>query len=108
MRLVVTEGTGRSLAGARWPLAGKSGTAQVPLDNGWGENEWFIGFGPADHPLVAAAVLVRKSRADEGHLAVRLFGDVMDAAARMYDGSMVNGSMVNGSTGSTVPSGKWR
>jgi cell division protein FtsI/penicillin-binding protein 2 len=108
MRLVVTEGTGRSLAGARWPLAGKSGTAQVPLDNGWGENEWFIGFGPADHPLVAAAVLVRKSRADEGHLAVRLFGDVMDAAARMYDGGMVNGSMVNGSTGSTVPSGKWR
>ena len=86
MRLAVEQGTGRELAGARWQLAGKSGTAQVPLPGGWGENEWFVGFGPADRPAVAAAVLVRKSRADGGHLATRLFGEVMDAAAGLYGG----------------------
>ncbi len=43
MRQVVTAGTGRSLAGAVVPIAGKTGTAQI---NGAASHSWFIGFAP--------------------------------------------------------------
>lgn len=43
MRQVVTAGTGRALAGAVVPVAGKTGTAQV---DGAASHSWFIGFAP--------------------------------------------------------------
>jgi cell division protein FtsW (lipid II flippase)/cell division protein FtsI/penicillin-binding protein 2 len=43
MREVVTAGTGRALAGAVVPIAGKTGTAQV---DGAASHSWFIGFAP--------------------------------------------------------------
>lgn len=82
----VERGTGASLAGRRWKLAGKSGTALTPAaSGGWSENEWFVGYGPVRRPQYAAAVLVQKDSEDAGHTAVRLFGDIMDMLAREHE-----------------------
>jgi cell division protein FtsW (lipid II flippase) len=43
MREVVTGGTGRALAGAVVPVAGKTGTAQI---DGAASHSWFIGYAP--------------------------------------------------------------
>ncbi|GAB2672320.1 peptidoglycan D,D-transpeptidase FtsI family protein [Paenibacillus thermoaerophilus] len=88
MRDVVLEGTGQALQRARWPLAGKSGTAVEPsartADGRAGEqleHHWFIGYGPADRPRYAVAVLAADVKAGSGHRAVPLFGRVMDGLA---------------------------
>ncbi|MFD1773317.1 peptidoglycan D,D-transpeptidase FtsI family protein [Paenibacillus rhizophilus] len=81
MRRVVTEGTGRSLRGARWALAGKSGTAQTLVKGAPRNNQWFIGFGPAEQPEYAVAVLVKNAAPGSPHTATRLFGEVMDLLA---------------------------
>ncbi|KAA9005371.1 penicillin-binding protein 2 [Paenibacillus spiritus] len=81
MRAVVTEGTGRSLRGAAWPLAGKSGTAQTTVKGAPRNNQWFVGYGPADRPKYAAAVLVQNVAPDSPPAAAPLFGRIMDFLA---------------------------
>ncbi|AKG37604.1 hypothetical protein VK70_04735 [Paenibacillus durus ATCC 35681] len=81
MRRVVTEGTGQSLRGARWALAGKSGTAQTMVKGALRNHQWFIGFGPAELPKYAVAVLVKNAAPDSPHTATRLFGEVMNLLA---------------------------
>ncbi|MBK1721498.1 peptidoglycan D,D-transpeptidase FtsI family protein [Thiocystis violacea] len=57
MRRVVTEGTARSINDPRLTIAGKTGTAQ----NAHGDpHSWFVGFAPADRPMLAVAVLVEQ------------------------------------------------
>ena len=79
MRAVVTEGTARrALAGAGWPLAGKSGTAE--LAGKWqGRNDhWFVGFGPANAaPRYAIAVLIQAQPGGLRNRAAAVFGDMM-------------------------------
>jgi penicillin-binding protein A len=59
------------------PTAGKSGTAEL---GGSGEpHSWFIGFAPADHPVVAIAVLVERGGRG-GERAAPLGGDMMELA----------------------------
>ena len=43
MRDVVVDGTGRSLRSHAWPIAGKTGTAEV---SGRPSHGWFVGFAP--------------------------------------------------------------
>lgn len=79
MQDTVEEGTGRSLRSASWHLAGKSGTAQT----GQGRNhQWFVGYGPVEHPKYAVAVLVKNRPENVSNQATRLFGQVMDLLAR--------------------------
>ncbi|WP_036722111.1 penicillin-binding transpeptidase domain-containing protein, partial [Paenibacillus forsythiae] len=81
MRRVVTDGTGRPLRDSRWALAGKSGTAETLVKGAPRSNQWFIGFGPAEQPRYAAAVLVKNAAPGSSHTATRLFGEVMDLLA---------------------------
>ncbi|WP_059044661.1 peptidoglycan D,D-transpeptidase FtsI family protein [Paenibacillus rubinfantis] len=81
MRLVVTDGTGRTLQQAKWPLAGKSGTAEVLKNNEQRNNQWFIGYGPVDRPQYAVAVLVQNRPKGSKHLAAELFRRTMDVLA---------------------------
>ncbi|MCL6602588.1 MAG: penicillin-binding protein 2 [Paenibacillus sp.] len=81
MRKVVTEGTGRSLQNAKWPLAGKSGTAQTLVKGLPRNNQWFIGYGPFDHPQYAVAVVVHNVAPGSHHTATKLFGQVMNLLA---------------------------
>jgi peptidoglycan glycosyltransferase len=82
MEAVVEHGTGTraQISGVR--VAGKTGTAQ----HGEGEapHAWFIGFAPADNPVVAVAVLVEDggssgSEATGGKVAAPIARSVMEA-----------------------------
>ncbi|MDF2925025.1 MAG: penicillin-binding protein [Paenibacillaceae bacterium] len=81
MKDVVEDGTGTALKGARWQLAGKSGTAQVPEGGTDLYNQWFVGYGPVEAPRYAVAVASLRQKAS-GPEAVRLFGQVMDLLAK--------------------------
>jgi len=81
MRLVVTDGTGRALQQAKWPLAGKSGTAEVIRNHQQLNNQWFIGYGPVEQPKYAVAVLVQNQTEGSKHLAAELFRRTMDILA---------------------------
>ncbi|MGF7045960.1 cell division protein FtsI/penicillin-binding protein 2 [Paenibacillus sp. DS2015] len=84
MKLVVTEGTGKSLAAtSRWSLAGKSGTAQVVWKGHPRNNQWFIGYGPTNKPKYAVAVLFRNVPTDTKNQATALFGQVMGSLSSL-------------------------
>lgn len=78
MRLVVTEGTGTRLQSTRWPVAGKSGTAQTLVKGEPRNNQWFIGYGSVDHPRYAVSVAVENVAPGSPHTATKLFGQVLD------------------------------
>jgi penicillin-binding protein 4B len=82
MRAVVTQGTATSVATAKWPLAGKTGTAQVGVDKSR-YHRWMIGFGPAEHPRYSVAVLIRSVPDAEDPRAKRIFKSVMDELAQL-------------------------
>ncbi|UQZ82532.1 Penicillin-binding protein 4B [Paenibacillus konkukensis] len=82
MEEVVDHGTGSGLQSAHWKVAGKSGTAQVRDKQGRDKvNQWFIGYGPAEMPRYAVAVLVQNATPDEKSISVPLFRQVMDVLA---------------------------
>ncbi|MBF0281586.1 MAG: penicillin-binding protein 2 [Zetaproteobacteria bacterium] len=73
MRSVVTQRHGtahRVLEGAKWDIAGKTGTAQVVamerdkskqdtvVERHLKDHAWFMGYAPFDHPQIAFAILV--------------------------------------------------
>lgn len=74
---VVEEGTGRALADMRWPVAGKSGTAQVGAHKEK-EHHWFVGYVPADEPRYIIAAAVYNQQPGSSHQGVRLFRGVVE------------------------------
>jgi cell division protein FtsI/penicillin-binding protein 2 len=76
MREVVTVGTGRSLAGHRVPIAGKTGTAEV---NNAASHSWFVGFAPYGSARIAFAVILENAGYG-GRVAAPLAGDIVTAA----------------------------
>lgn len=82
MEKVVAHGTGTSLRGKSWHLAGKSGTAQALKDGQPVNHQWFIGYGPVEHPRYAVAVLVQNAPQHSANQATTLFGQVMDLLAQ--------------------------
>lgn len=78
MRSVVREGTGTAAALAGLEVAGKTGTAESGVA---GRNQaWFIGFAPADNPVVAVAVLIENTSGTGGRDAAPVAGKVIRAA----------------------------
>lgn len=84
MDKVVEEGTGESLKGASWHVAGKSGTAQVIQNNVNRNHQWFIGYGPTESPRYAVAVLIKNVSPASKHKATSLFKQVMDMLAKTH------------------------
>jgi cell division protein FtsW (lipid II flippase) len=82
MRDVVTHGTGRSLRGHPWPVAGKTGTAEV---SGRPSHGWFVGFAPYGTPAGAkkriAFAIVIEHAGYGGNTAAPAAGDIVNAAA---------------------------
>ncbi|MEF3303074.1 peptidoglycan D,D-transpeptidase FtsI family protein [Paenibacillus sp. GYB003] len=81
MRQVVTTGTGKSLSGAEWHLAGKSGTAETVYQGRDAVHQWFVGFGPVEKPRYAVAVVAENEPANGANRAVAAFRDIMDMLA---------------------------
>jgi peptidoglycan glycosyltransferase len=84
MEGVVDEGTGTNAAISGVPVAGKTGTAEVPGNEACGggseENQaWFMGFAPADHPKIAIAASVECTTAFGNDAAAPIFREVAEA-----------------------------
>jgi len=78
MRRVVQEGTGTAAALSGLSVAGKTGTAETGQA---GRNQaWFIGFAPADRPVVAVAVVIEDTSGTGGVVAAPVAAQVMRAA----------------------------
>jgi cell division protein FtsI (penicillin-binding protein 3) len=63
---VVLEGTGKSAAVAGYRVAGKTGTAQIPVHGGYrGYLPSFVGFAPADRPALVGLVAIAEPQGNE-------------------------------------------
>ncbi len=78
MRMVVTDGTARSLNNIAIPVAAKTGTAQIK--NNTRVNSWAIGFFPYEHPRYAFTVLMENGPLIESG-AANAFKPVIDLFA---------------------------
>ncbi|MFD0674135.1 peptidoglycan D,D-transpeptidase FtsI family protein [Cohnella sp. GCM10027633] len=80
MRAVAQTGTAaRALEGSAWPLAGKSGTAELAGKQKARNDHWFVGYGPAKgEPRYAIAVLLEDMPAGLRNRAAELFGDIIE------------------------------
>ncbi len=87
MEKVVESGTGQLLQQAAWPVAGKSGTAQVESKGSDYINQWFVGYAPASQPQYSIAVLVSRQEESAQPLAIPLFKEVVNVLEKQSDGS---------------------
>lgn len=77
MRGVVTEGTGRALAGKPYTSAGKTGSAEHGTGLIDDAHAWFTGFAPAENPEICVT-LVLEDAGSSASYAVPLAGIVFD------------------------------
>lgn len=84
---VTEQGTGKNARVKGIPVAGKTGTGQkiLPSGKGYSHSNFtgsFIGFAPADHPLLSMAVVIDDPRGAYygGTVAAPVFAEVMEAA----------------------------
>jgi cell division protein FtsI/penicillin-binding protein 2 len=79
---VVTGGTGKSAAVAGYRVAGKTGTAQKPVQGGYSRSGYvpsFVGLAPADRPVIVGVVAVDEPQGfayHGGQVAAPVFGAV--------------------------------
>ncbi|MGE7693381.1 penicillin-binding protein [Lysinibacillus sp. NPDC094177] len=72
--LTAKNGTAKDFVLDEYEVAGKTGTAQIPLGNGrysWGSNEFlysFLGMAPADNPQLIMYVSVKRPKLKSGEL----------------------------------------
>jgi peptidoglycan glycosyltransferase len=81
MANVVREGTGTAAALSGFPVAGKTGTAEIDIARSI-NTPWFIGFAPRDEPRVAIAVAVERSNGQGGTVAAPIAKQVLEALLR--------------------------
>jgi peptidoglycan glycosyltransferase len=75
---VVNEGTGGAASLGAVQVAGKTGTAEIDIDQGINQ-AWFIGFAPADDPRIAIAVTVERTSGQGGTVAAPIAQQVLEA-----------------------------
>jgi cell division protein FtsI (penicillin-binding protein 3) len=79
---VVTGGTGRGAGVDGYRVAGKTGTAQIPVAGGYSHSGYlpsFVGFAPADRPEIVGVVAVAEPKGFEyhgGQVAAPVFGAI--------------------------------
>jgi cell division protein FtsI (penicillin-binding protein 3) len=88
---VVTTGTGAKAAIPGYMIAGKTGTAAIPTP---GQNSYlagaynatFVGFAPADNPVLSAIVVLQRPLPDfyGGDIAAPVFAKIMSYALHRY------------------------
>ena len=79
---VVLQGTGKGAAVAGYRVAGKTGTAQIPVRGGYSHNGYlpsFVGFAPVDRPVIVGVVAIAEPQGWEyhgGQVAAPVFGAI--------------------------------
>ncbi len=79
---VVEKGTGKNARISNVQVAGKTGTAENESGK---EHAWFIGFAPADDPIVAVAVILESSGKTGGTEAAPIARDLMKRAIQILN-----------------------
>ena len=89
---VVTRGTGTNAAIPGYKVAGKTGTSQIPYPGSanfiaGAYNASFVGFAPADHPVLSMIVVIQRPRTSifGGAVAAPVFQRVMMYALQHYN-----------------------
>jgi len=77
MQDVVNEGTGTAAALSGIDVAGKTGTAEIDIENNVNQ-AWFVGFAPADDPDIAVAATVERTSGFGGTVAAPIAKQVME------------------------------
>jgi len=77
MKDVVNEGTGGAAALGEIQVAGKTGTAEIDIENNVNQ-AWFIGFAPADDPKIAVSVTIERTSGFGGVVAAPIAKSVME------------------------------
>jgi len=78
MQLVITDGTGASLADLPYHVAGKTGSAE--FDSAGNSHAWFIGYAPAKNPKIAVSIIVEGAGTGSRYavpIAKQLFGQYL-------------------------------
>jgi len=121
MRDVVRQPKGtahRALASARWPVAGKTGTAQVVKLSGAKKSKlsaaqikrhhqdhaWFMGYAPYDKPQIAIAVFVEHGGSG-GSNAAPVAAAIIEAMAKKEAIQLEAGTLTTAASGLAVGSG---
>lgn len=83
LRSVVVNGNGNRAEAVGYFSAGKTGTAQVPVGGGYGDDTIasFVGFAPVDDPALAILVVLYKPQTESaygGVLAAPVFKEIME------------------------------
>lgn len=87
---VVAQGTGTRAAIPGYLVAGKTGTANIPNHNALGYvhgafNATFVGFAPADHPVLSSIVVLdRPTPPYGGTVSAPVFSQIMSYALHRY------------------------
>ena len=118
---VVTDGTGKTAAVAGYRVAGKTGTAQIPVPGGYARHAYlpsFVGFAPADRPSLVGIVAVEAPQGTEYYgtqVAAPVFGTLVREvmlylgvrpqrqAPSVWPGEVVTAALPNGGTAATAP-----
>ena len=111
LREVVANGTGIEAAVPGYKVAGKTGTSQIPtpgqasyVDGAY--NATFVGFAPADHPVLSALVVLQRPVGSYfgGAVAAPVFSKIMSYALHRYGvpTSAGGGDASTSSTGTLV------
>jgi cell division protein FtsI/penicillin-binding protein 2 len=92
MLVGVTEegGTARRAAVAQYSVAGKTGTAQIPMHGGYSDKDYwasFVGFCPAEKPEFGVIVVVERPTPQHtgGFVAAPAFGRIAEAVAHYLE-----------------------
>ena len=91
LRGVVTYGTGKKLRNSNFPLAGKTGTAQIADEHGGYHSGttryWlsFAGYFPADKPMYSCIVCLRKTGTPaSGTMSAQVFRNIAEGVMAQY------------------------
>jgi membrane peptidoglycan carboxypeptidase len=118
---VVTDGTGKTAAVAGYRVAGKTGTAQIPVAGGYARHAYlpsFVGFAPADRPSLVGIVAVEAPQGMEYYgtqVAAPVFGTLVREvmlylgvrpqrqAPSVWPGEVVTAGLRDGGTAAPPP-----
>jgi len=106
---VVQGGTGIKAEIPGYAIAGKTGTAQIPYPGraqyiGGAYNASFVGFAPAQHPVLSMIVVIERPTPDifGGDIAAPVFARVMNYALHRYGVPATPGLIAPKTNGGTV------
>lgn len=81
MEAVVDHGTAKSIRDAKWKTAGKTGTAQIRVNGEMRNNQWFVGYAPADNPQYVFSIVAEQEHPTSPNRVLPVMKKIIDELA---------------------------